>query len=101
MEGCARRSIVLALCTIGTVGLMIAASFSSAPILIVGGILCLTACALARFGVRTRGWLSAAGIRGFIAPTPHTGACESCGDGRGYYIGDGRYLACKICGGRE
>ncbi len=52
-------------------------------------------------GVRRRREVTRHLIRDFfIPPSNQGGVCKSCGDGRGYYIGDNRYLTCKFCGGR-
>ncbi len=100
MEGCMCRSVFLALPMIGAMGLMIGGHFSLAAMLIAVWILCWMAWVSVRSIARARGRPSWAATREYLAPSPPTGACDSCGDGRGYYIGDGRYLACKFCGGR-
>ncbi len=58
MEWCTHRSTLLALCTIGIIGMMIAANFSTASLLIVSLLLCLTVRILARFGDRARAALA-------------------------------------------
>ncbi len=86
---------------IGIMGLMIGVDFSIISILIVGWILCLIVFVLDHSDsqVRERLYRGIIIIRKFIPPP--TGGCDSCGDRTGYYIGDDRYLACKVCGGRR
>ncbi len=101
MEGLRGRSVFLAVCMTGMIILVMRGDFGIASILIVGSILCLAVWVSVRARARVRGRPSWAATREYLAPSPPTRACDSCGDGRGYYIGDGRYLACKVCGGRR